>query len=202
MDDSYFTIQTESRAEIKIKNSRFIGETFLVSRVDEASGRLELVRKREHAASHHCYAWRVGLAAEQVFKYSDDGEPSGTAGKPIYDVLSGAEITNTLLVVTRYFGGTKLGTGGLTHAYGEAAQAVMQMSGRKENFLNTTFVLRMNFHHYDRWMRLQQKLGAIVVKMDFSEEVMAEVSIRNSRADELRTAFIEMTAGKGNIEVR
>ena len=200
MDDSYFVIQAESRAEIKVKNSRFIGETFLTENLTEVSARLEAVRKREHAASHHCYAWQIGTLGEKSFKYSDDGEPSGTAGKPMYDVLLGSGVTNALLVVTRYFGGTKLGTGGLTRAYSDAAQQVMQVSGRVEKFITVQFALRMEFHHYDKWLKLQQKLGASVLKTDFSDDVSAHVSIRKSRAEELLAVFTELTAGKGHIE--
>src|SRR5512140_3280741 len=121
MDDAYFTIEHEASIELKIKNSRFIGETYLVTSPEQALERLSSVRKREFSATHHCYAYRVGLSRNVLFKYSDAGEPSGTAGKPIYDQMMGADITQILLVVTRYFGGTKLGTGGLTHAYSEAA---------------------------------------------------------------------------------
>ena len=116
MDDQYFIIARDSTVEIKIKNSRFIGESRHANSVAEALTRLEGIRKREYSATHHCFAYRVGLGHDPVFKYSDDGEPSGTAGKPIYDYIQGSEVTNLLLVVTRYFGGTKLGTGGLTHA--------------------------------------------------------------------------------------
>ncbi len=201
MDDAYFTIRSESRVEIKVKDSRFIGETFLVSSSDDAASRLEAVRKREFAATHHCYAWQVGTDRGQLFKYSDDGEPSGTAGKPIYDVLIGSGLTNTLVVVTRYFGGTKLGTGGLTHAYSDAAKAVVDASGKAEHFLTTAFVLRMAFTYYDRWLRLQHRLGATVTDAQFGEDVLIELTIRNSRAEELRSGFIELTAGKGQIEI-
>lgn len=201
MDDAYFTIKLESRIEIRVKDSRFIGETFLINSADDASARLETVRKREHAATHHCYGWLVGCDKKQMFKYSDDGEPSGTAGKPIYDVLVGSGLTNTLVVVTRYFGGTKLGTGGLTHAYSDAAKAVLEASGKEQHFLTTAFVLRMGFPCYDRWLRLQHKLGATVTNAQFGEDVVIELTVRNSKAEELRIGFIELTAGKGQLEV-
>jgi len=201
MDDAYVTIRTESRVETRVKDSRFIGETFLVNSPDDAAARLDAVRKREFAATHHCYAWQTGCGSARSFKYSDDGEPSGTAGKPIYDVLAGGNLTNTLVVVTRYFGGTKLGTGGLTHAYSDAAKAVLETSGKEEHFLTTAFVLRMAFPHYDRWLRLQHKLGASVTSAQFSEDVVIEITVRNSRAEELRSGFIELTAGKGQLDV-
>ena len=201
MDDEYFTIRSECRHEIKVKDSRFIGETFLIESPDDAAMRLESVRKREFAATHHCFAWQTGLEKSRQFKYSDDGEPSGTAGRPIYDVLVGSGVTNTLVVVTRYFGGTKLGTGGLTHAYSDSAKAVTQESGRERHFLTTRFRVRMAFSYYDRWLRLKHRLGASAVDAQFGEEVTDTVSIRNSLAEELRSGFIELTAGKGQIEI-
>jgi uncharacterized YigZ family protein len=201
MEDAYLTIRAESRVEIKIKDSRFIGETFLVGTPEDASARLESVRKREFAATHHCYAWQAGIDKVTQFKYSDDGEPSGTAGRPIYDVLTGAGLTNTLVVVTRYFGGTKLGTGGLTHAYSDAAKAVIHESGSEQHFLTTTLTLRMAFSCYDRWLRLQHKLGATVIDARFGENVVVTLAIRNSLVNVLRNGFVELTAGKGRIDI-
>lgn len=200
MDDQYCTIAREASIELKVKNSRFIGETCLVTSVENALERLTAIRKQEHAATHHCYAYRVGLSQGAQFKYSDDGEPTGTAGKPIYDHLLGADITNILLVVTRYYGGTKLGTGGLTHAYGEAAQAVLEQSGRAEHFLQSTFRVVIDFSLYDRVQRLISKLGATVTASDFSDQVRLQIAIRRSRAEELRTSLIELTAGKATID--
>lgn len=200
MDDQYFTIGAESTAEIKIKNSRFIGETCLVETIPETMTRLETIRKREYSATHHCFAYRVGLEKHLQFKFSDDGEPSGTAGKPIYDFIQGAEITNLLLVVTRYFGGTKLGTGGLAHAYGDAAQAVLEKSGKDSHFIMTHFKLDLEFSNFDKWQKLLAKLGGTTTSSQFAEAVTMEVAIRRSRAEELRHTFVELTSGKGLIE--
>lgn len=200
MDDRYLTIARESSSETKVKASRFIGETCLVSTVDDALTRLAAIRKREHAASHHCYAYRMGLGPDVSFKYSDDGEPSGTAGKPIYDVIVGNDLTNILLVVTRYFGGTKLGTGGLTHAYSEAARLVLDGSGIKENFVLSRFRFDLEFSHYDRWRTLLHRLGAVETGSAFAENVTSEVEIRRSKAQELIRAFTELTSGKGRYE--
>src|SRR5512147_3198777 len=99
--DSYCTIAREATAEIKIKASRFIGEACLADTLETAVSRLENVRKREYSATHHCFAWRGAHDVPSDFKYSDDGEPSGTAGKPIFDILAGAGLSCTLVVVTR-----------------------------------------------------------------------------------------------------
>ncbi len=200
MDDEYFTIAQEASVETRVKGSRFIGESFLAVSIDRALEKLESVRKREHAATHHCYAYLVGLDTETIFKYSDDGEPNGTAGKPIYDVVCGSGITNVLVVVTRYFGGTKLGTGGLVRAYSDAARLVLEKSGKKRHFLTRAFRVELEFPLYDRWMKAINRLDATVLNSDFSDIVTMTIEIRRSRAAELRSAFVELTAGKGKID--
>lgn len=202
MDDQFFTIARESTAELKIKNSRFIGETCLVETVESAQERLQAIRKREYAATHHCSAYVVGLSSQKQFKYSDDGEPSGTAGKPIYDRLTGSGLSNLLIVVTRYYGGTQLGTGGLTHAYSDTAHAVLEQSGRQEHFLLAECDLQIEFPLYDRVQRLVAKMGATIVTSDFSDQVRLRLAIRKSRAEELRRSIIELSNGQAIIQQR
>jgi len=200
MHDEYYTIARPASAEIKVKGSRFIGETFLVSTPDDALDRLETVRKREHAATHHCYAYRVGLGDQPTFKYSDDGEPNGTAGKPIYDAVCGRDLTSTLLVVTRYFGGTKLGTGGLARAYADTAGLALDQSGRRQHFRWAHYRLELQFPWYDQWLKLANRLDVRTEDSHFSEIVRLSVKIRQSRAPDLESAFVELTSGKGTIE--
>lgn len=116
----------ESKAEIVIKNSRFISEVFPVETQAQAREKLHEVKQKYFDATHVVHAFSVGLKSE-TFGMSDDGEPSGTAGRPVLDVLKGSGITNILLTVTRYFGGTLLGTGGLVHAYSESAKEVLSV---------------------------------------------------------------------------
>jgi len=200
MTDSYLTIVREARCEVKIKGSRFIGEALTAAGPDEAVEKLNAVRKREFNATHHCYAYVVGVGSARKFKYSDAGEPSGTAGKPIYDALDGAGVTNTLCVVTRYFGGTKLGTGGLARAYGDAAARAINEAGVVERYLCTEFTFTLDFPHYDRWLKKVHELGATVTASDFSDRVTVRAKVRNSLAERLSAAFVELTAGKGAFE--
>jgi uncharacterized YigZ family protein len=186
MDDVYYTINVPARSEIKVKGSRFIAETGLAGSVGEVDELLRAVRKREHAATHHC-------------KYSDDGEPSGTAGRPIYEALCGRHLTNVLLVVTRYFGGTKLGTGGLARAYGQAAAAVLGQSGVKENHITETIQVELDFSQYDQLLKTVHRLGATQRRADFSDRVVAELEIRRSKADELASEVAELSNGKAII---
>ena len=200
VEDAYLTIATESRSEIKVKGSRFIGESFLVRSVDETAVRLDAVRKREFQATHHCYAYVVGLPGNQQHKYSDDGEPGGTAGRPIYDTLVGRGLTNGLVVVTRYFGGTKLGTGGLARAYYDTARTVLELSGEKTNYITRCFRCDLQFPLYDGWLRELHKLGATVVDSRFAEQVTLTLEIRAGHAERLMAAFVQLTSGKGLLE--
>jgi uncharacterized YigZ family protein len=200
MNDEYLTIARSASAEIKIKGSRFIGECACAESPDSAQEILTAIRKREHAATHHCWAWKVGLFEKTSFKYSDDGEPNGSAGKPIYDVLCGSGVTNAIVVVTRYYGGTKLGTGGLVRAYGEAAGLALQKAGRQENFLKERFTIEIEFSHYDQLNRLLQKYQVWPVSNEFSDLVKITLDIRKNHVEKLTEAVIELSGGKANIE--
>jgi len=199
MDDLYLTIARETQVELKVKSSRFIGEIFSTSSIDQAKEQLARVRKREHAATHHCYAYRVGLFDETEFKYSDDGEPSGTAGRPIYDAICGRDITNAILIVTRYFGGTKLGTGGLVRAYGDAAGMALDQAGQKENYVMSAIKVEIDFAQYDQLARLCSRLEARQTESDFSDIVRLTLEIRKSRAEELIGSITELTNGRAKI---
>lgn len=201
MDDSYFTIAQPAKAEIKRKGSRFIGEALLVQNVDTAIEQLEKIRKREHAATHHCYAWRVGLDSGDVkFKYSDDGEPSGSAGRPIYDVLAGRELTYLLLVVTRYYGGTKLGTGGLVRAYGDTAAATLDQAGRLEQFVMGGIEVVIEFRLYERLIKMIHRYGALHSNVEFSDRVTLEIQVRQTRLEALIGDIVELSSGRAVIE--
>ena len=123
-EKEYLTVRSIGKGEYTEKKSRFLGEVHPVSTEEEAAAVVAQARKRYYDARHHCYAWILGEDGS-VKKASDDGEPSGTAGVPMLKVLDGAGIRNAVVVVTRYFGGTLLGTGGLVRSYTQAAQAAL-----------------------------------------------------------------------------
>ena len=120
-------ILKSTTAEIVEKKSRFIANIFYVANVEEAEQKLNEVKKKYYDAKHNCFAYIIGLNGEQV-KSSDDGEPQGTAGHPMLDILKGNEITNCIAIVTRYFGGTLLGTGGLVRAYSDSLKAAISLA--------------------------------------------------------------------------
>jgi len=199
MYDSYQTIARPARIETKVKGSRFIAETMIVSNVKEAIKFVKSIRKQEHAASHHCYAYRIGVADKIDFKYSDDGEPSGTAGKPIYDCIIGRELTNVIVVVTRYFGGTKLGTGGLARAYSDAAIQVLEKSQLKTAYITDTLSMRFEVKYYDKIIKILSKLKAEQQSSDFSDTVKLTVAVRQSKVEQLKYEITNLTHGQAQI---
>ncbi len=200
MNDSYFTIAQAARAEIKVKGSRFIGEAALVTDAAGAKKYLESVRKREYEATHHCYAHRLGIAGDIEFKYSDDGEPNGSAGKPIYDCIAGRELTSIIVVVTRYYGGTKLGTGGLARAYSEAALLSLEKAGKKTNYITDSIQLTIEFSFYDQILKVIEKLNAKQTESDFSEKVSLTVLIRKSLTEQFVRELTDISRGTAQIE--
>ncbi|MBN2227566.1 MAG: YigZ family protein [candidate division Zixibacteria bacterium] len=194
--DCYHTVAADAETEIKIKGSKFIGRVFPCADEAEAEAILNRIRKQFYDATHNCYAWRVGLGKEIVYKYSDDGEPSGTAGRPIYDQLEGHDVTNAILIVTRYFGGTKLGTGGLTHAYSDSAAQTIEKAGVVECFITDTVTMVVAFSDYNAVERLIRQSGGMIVQSDFADVVTLTVEIRLSLMDWLRDDLIETTSGR------
>ncbi|MCH8275985.1 MAG: YigZ family protein, partial [Bacteroidetes bacterium] len=149
MMDTYLVLASEARAELKVKGSRFIAVAIPVKNQKQADDAIRQIRKRDYGATHHSTAYRLGSNAD-VFRFNDDGEPAGSAGKPILRQIERRELINTLVVVTRYFGGTKLGTAGLIRAYGDAAslaldQARIQkvINGQGSRYLSTMQIRRL-----------------------------------------------------------
>jgi len=194
--DSYHTVPVSAETEIKIKGSKFIGRVFPCFDEIEANQILNDIRKKFYDATHNCFAWRVGINKEVAFKYSDDGEPSGTAGRPIYDQLEGHDLTNVILIVTRYFGGTKLGTGGLTHAYSDSAARTLKEAGNVERFITDTVSMIVTFAEYNSVERLIRQSGGTITHSDFTDVVTVTVEIRASLMERLRADLIEITSGR------
>ena len=200
MSDCYFTIAQAAKAETKVKGSRFIGEAALVTDAASAKKYLERVRKREYEATHHCYAYRLGVDSDIEYKYSDDGEPNGSAGKPIYDCIAGRELTSIIVVVTRYFGGTKLGTGGLVRAYSQAALLSLEKAGKKVNYITDSIRLTIEFSFYDQILKVIEKLKAKQTESDFSDKVSLTILIRKSLTEQFVRELTDITRGTAQIE--
>lgn len=199
INDSYLTITDHCSQEIKIKGSRFIGLAYPVENAEQAMVRLEEIRKKEHAANHHCFAYVIGIDNDQ-FKYSDDGEPSGTAGKPIHQVITGRNLKNVLVIVVRYFGGTKLGTGGLARAYSQAAVEVLEKAKIVERLICDRIKFTLEFGLYDQVMRLINTGKYTIIDQDFAEQITLTVDIRKSQKDNFIARLKELSGGKVEVE--
>lgn len=144
------TIEKDTIAEKTEKKSKFIAHAFSIESVEEAEKRLEEVRKKYHDARHNCYAYRVLEKEQTIQKSSDDGEPSGTAGAPMLTILEKNELNNVLVVVTRYFGGILLGTGGLVRAYSEATNSAIRQTEWIQKELGYEIEVKIPYSDLDR----------------------------------------------------
>jgi len=199
--DSYRTIKGPGEIEIRIKGSRFLGQALPCTNPEEADSLLAAVRKKYYDATHHCFAYRVGLGKEQKFRYSDAGEPSGTAGKPIYDRIEGNDLTDIIIVVTRYFGGTKLGTGGLTHAYSETAAEAIKKAGIIEQYLMEQLLLTVPYPDYNIVERLIHKHEGKILERGMKEQVPSlTVQMRISFISEFKAMAVDATSGRIKFE--
>lgn len=198
MTDTYLTIAGHATREIKREGSRFIAEAFPVASEEEAEARIEEIRKRDYDATHHCTAYRVGEQGD-LFRYNDDGEPSGTAGPPILRQIDGRELTNVLVVVVRYYGGTKLGTGGLIRAYGDAASDVLDACRIEERILRTEMSVQFAYDDTSPALHTVDQFDAEVLDRIYSEVTELRLAVRRRDVEPLRAAFTEALAGRGTV---
>ncbi len=199
MDDSYYTIQRPASREIKVKSSRFIGSCRVTADSDSADAFIAEVKKEHHSARHHCFAWRLGCGDETVFRYNDDGEPSGTAGRPILDAIEGRGLTGVVCVVTRYFGGVKLGTGGLARAYRECAALTLEAAGSREVILTEQMTVRFAYDLTGKIRAVVSARGGTIQSERYSEQSELVLEISRSRAGELQQALRDVSAGEIEI---
>lgn len=166
----FVTPELSHSEELIIKKSRFIGHLVPVKSVEEAESALEQIRLTHKSASHNCYAYTIGLGVP-VERFSDDGEPSGTAGRPILEVLRRQPVSNALVVVTRYFGGTLLGANGLVRAYAESTAAVIEKAALLQCRLMQRVVVLADYGRYGKLEYELTQLGYALLDKEFSSSV-------------------------------
>jgi len=196
-DDTYYTLKAEGRAIYREKASKFIAVALPVASEEEAKQALEKIRKACHDANHHCYAYRIG-SRQPVYRANDDGEPSGSAGKPIYGQILSTGLTDVLVVVTRYFGGTKLGVPGLIHAYRTAARDALDAAGSIEKTRMTRMTVSFDYPAMNEVMRILRDEGAVIEAQDADEQCRISFSVRtgnagkvSNRLESIRTASLK-----------
>jgi len=196
MSDVYRTVRGYARTELKEKGSRFIGHIFPVSSREEAEEHIAAIRKEYYDATHNCSAYRIGFGDQALFYYDDDGEPAGTAGRPIYQALTGADLTNTLILVTRYFGGVKLGTGGLVRAYAETATHAIRAADIVKKIRTEPVRIQTSYQDISGVMRTIESFQAAILEQEYKEDIVLTVAVRLSRMEEFRRHLINNTAGR------
>lgn len=184
------------RIENRVVNSRFIATIGPAFTVAEAKAFIKEIRAEMPDASHHVHAFKVGYGSSVTEGMTDDGEPSGTSGPPVLAVLRGADIGDTVIVVTRYFGGTKLGTGGLVRAYGNAARDVLAALPRTLKIQKTTIGIEFAYPFYDQIQRLLPEYEAEVLDQDFGATVTLFLQLPTANLDGLSHTLTELTAGQ------
>ena len=188
-----YTIHTGGTGEIEEKKSRFIATVAPVSSEEEAAAFIASMKKKYWDARHNCSAFITGDRGEKS-RCSDDGEPSGTAGRPMLDVLEGAHVTNVCVVVTRYFGGTLLGTGGLVRAYSAAVRAALDNCTLIKKINGYLLKVTLDYNDYGKIEREAAKKGYLIHEKDYGENVT--VSFLTEDADAIRADVTDMTAGR------
>lgn len=190
----YFSVHNASETELIVKKSRFIGRAFPVTTEKQAIDIISELKKQHWDARHNCYAYRVrenGMTA----RFSDDGEPGGTAGMPMMEVLTKQDISNTLVVVTRYFGGILLGTGGLVRAYTESTQMALESAGIVE--YRQCSLLSMSVP-YPLWGKVEAFLcrEAVMETQEYTNQVNVFFWVLSEKVDKIHAMIVELTDGR------
>ena len=198
--EPYKIIESGGVGEIEEKKSRFIAHVAAANTEEEALAFIEEKKKQFWDARHNCYAYILGEQA-QTMRFSDDGEPSGTAGRPILEVLVGSGIRNLVVVVTRYFGGTLLGTGGLVRAYTKAAQAGLAASEVRTMCCGYEMTIVTDYNGIGKVQYLLGSRDIPIGEADYGEQVTTLVNIPYEDKDAVINEITEATAGKAKITV-
>ncbi len=190
----------QSEAEILEKRSRFIGAASPAFSVEEAFEFISSIRAKHPDASHNVYAFSIGTGTP-VDRVSDDGEPRGTAGYPILEVIHKRELRNTVCVVTRYFGGTLLGAGGLLRAYGKAANRALDEAGACKYAYHQLLRISLAYDQYGRIQRELEVWGAIIDQAEYGENVTVSAYVNGQDVDGLVARITDITAARSRIQV-
>ena len=197
--EGYVTIKNPSYFEYEDRKSVFIGQAMPVSSEKEALSFIDSVKKRYPDARHHVYAYV--LRENSIMRFTDDREPQGTAGMPVLDIIRKNGCTDTVIVVTRYFGGTLLGTGGLVHAYSSAALGALNAAEIIRYDVYSKLVIRVNYSDYGKISPALSELGFRVEDTNFDVDVSISGSIIQGRTEKLMETLTECTSGRASVEL-
>tara|TARA_R110001632_G_scaffold43376_6_gene110098 strand:+ start:99825 stop:100433 length:609 start_codon:yes stop_codon:yes gene_type:complete len=189
MDDIYKTIEEPSEETLfKDRNSKFFGYAFPVKSEDDIKASLEILKKKHHSARHFCYAWQLGTEIIR-FRANDDGEPSNSAGMPIYGQIQSFELTNILIVSVRYFGGTKLGVGGLINAYRSSAKLAIESSVIVKKTIDILYQLNFEYDLMSKVMKIIKENSIVIESQKLELDCEIIISVRKSEALKMNQIF-------------
>ncbi len=198
--EKFKMIATNSKGEITEKKSRFIANAYVINSKEEAEEKINEIKKKYYDAKHNCYASIVN----NIEKCSDDGEPSGTAGSPILNVLKSNNLNNTLVVVTRYFGGILLGTGGLIRAYTEACKKALNNVEIVDKEYGIRYIVEISYDNLNNLEYLCKKIGINIIKLDYNVNIIATLESSLEKKEELdkkNVEFIRVVVQAENIVI-
>ncbi|MDN3494026.1 IMPACT family protein [Winogradskyella bathintestinalis] len=188
-DDIYKTITKPAQGELfKDKNSKFYGFAFPVTNIEQIKQHLEDLKKEHYAARHWCYAYQIGIEDKQ-YRANDDGEPNNSAGMPIYGQIQSFEVTNILIVVIRYYGGVKLGVGGLINAYRTGAQLAMEASKIVKRTINKEFQLKFEYKNMSNVMRILKDNNVEITNQILELNCLLKISVRKKDSSKIFELF-------------
>ena len=188
-EDAYKTIETPSKETLfKDRNSKFFGYAFPIFNEDDVKKSIEILRKKHHTARHFCYAWQLGTEIIR-FRANDDGEPNNSAGMPIYGQIQAFEVTNILIVSVRYFGGTKLGVGGLIHAYRASAQIALEACEIVEKTIDIQYQLIFGYDLMNVVMRIVKEKKLQIKSQKLELDCQYIISVRKKAAQAIFEIF-------------
>ena len=189
MKDTYRTIESPSQETLfKEKGSKFFGYAFPISKEEEVKSFLEQLKQQHPTAGHFCYAWQLGEESIR-FRANDDGEPNNSAGQPIYGQIQSFGLTNILVVSVRYFGGTKLGVGGLIQAYKYSAQITLEGVTVVERTIDVSYLLTFDYPIMNKVMRIVKEKNIHILEQDLGINCVYRIAIRKSEAEEVMARF-------------
>lgn len=197
--DSYITIRNRASDEIIIQKSRFIGYAAPCETEEEALAFLRCIKEKHRDARHHCYAYVIGLNAG-IMRYSDDGEPGGTAGLPMMDVLKSVRAVNCCVVVVRYFGGILLGTGGLVRAYTQGCKIALQAAELVCKEESCSYRCRVSYSLWNSVQYALQKMPVRMIDVSYAEDVVFTIAARITDAENVILQLRNLSDGKMSFE--
>lgn len=200
MKDTYKSITKASEEVIfKDRNSKFYGYAFPIKSEDEVKEIIDDLKKKHHQARHWCYAWQLGKEEQDYqFRANDDGEPSNSAGMPIYGQIQSFEVTNILIVVVRYFGGVKLGVGGLINAYRTAAQMALENSNILKRTIDDRYVIQFDYPEMNVVMRIIKEHNLNVIDQQLALDCKIFISVRKKESE----TIFEKFSGVYKVEIK